>query len=87
MSNTGMCTCSLCCCGGELAYPYGLEGQIRMKERLLKERKQILILKFRKRETYNTIKEIMRRSKEIATSYADNSRNEMENGKEKFQLN
>ena len=42
MSESGMCTCPLCCCDCGLAHPYGMEASIMTAERLLKEGKMDL---------------------------------------------
>ena len=88
LSSNGLCSCLLCCCDCSLAHPYGLEAQIRTTEKLLKDGKMDLNSQVKKdKELFNTMKKLMSSSDEIATSYAEDSINEMKNDKQKFQMN
>ena len=88
MSESGMCTCPLCCCDCGLAHPYGMEASIMTAERLLKEGKMDLNAQVKKdKELFNTMKDIMTMSDQLATDFTESTMNQMKKDPKKYQTN
>ena len=88
VNEDGLCTCPLCCCDCSLAHPYGLEAQIRTTEKLKPQGKSDFNSQVqRDRELFNTMKDIMSTSDQMATSSTESTIQTMKNDPEKFQIN
>lgn len=88
VNGEGLCTCPLCCYNCNLAYPYDLEGIIAPTEKARREGKLDLQSQVQKEKSlFKTMKNIMNKSSELATSHAEDVMHEMKNDNLKHQLN
>ena len=88
MNDTGLCTCPLCNCDCRSAFPYGMEAVIQTNERLLKQGENDINNQVKRdKDLFNTMKDIISQSDQMATNCAESTLNQIKKEPEKYQTN